>query len=61
MAGPYCLTGDVFQMALMDWAICTLRDYLNCILESLRAQAILAVVKDEPRILLMELFSASRS
>lgn len=42
-------------MALMDWGICTLRVDWNCILENLCVQAILAVVKDEPCILLMEL------
>lgn len=35
--------------------------WFECILESLRVQAILAVVKDEPCILLMELHRASWS
>lgn len=42
-------------MALMDWGICTLRVDLNCILENLCVQTILAVAKDKPCILLMEL------
>lgn len=35
----------VFQMALMDQVICTLRDDLNCVLESLCEEVILPVVK----------------